>query len=45
MAAIAGHDAGAFLASMLEGVEAEVGELGCVLMAEDSANAAFVLGA
>lgn len=45
MAAVAGHDPGAFLAAMLEGIEAEVGELGCVFMAENSANAAFVLGA
>ena len=44
LAAIAGDDAGAFLAAVLQGVEPEVDELGGVLVAEHAADAAFVAG-
>jgi len=41
--AIAGYDAGGFLAAMLEGVEAEVGEVGGFGMAEDAEDTTFVV--
>jgi len=43
LGAIGGADAGAFLAAMLEGVEAEVGELGGFGVAVDGDDAAFVV--
>ena len=41
--AIAGNDAGGFLAAMLERIEAEVGEVGGFGMAEDAEDATFVV--
>ena len=41
--AVAGDDAGGFLAAMLQGVKAEVGEVGGFRMAEDAEDAAFVV--
>lgn len=42
--AIADYNAGAFLASVLEGVESKIDELGGVFMAENPADATFVPG-
>ena len=42
MLAVVGDDAGGFLAAVLQGVQAERGELGCVRMAEDAEDAAFL---
>jgi len=41
--AIAGDDAGGFLAAMLEGVESEVSEVGRFGMAEDAEDATMVV--
>ena len=42
--AITGNNSGTFLASVLEGIQAEIGELGGILVAKDSADAAFMPG-
>ena len=39
---VVGDDAAGFLSAMLEGVEAEGGEHGCVVAAEDAEHAALV---
>jgi hypothetical protein len=41
--AIVGNDAGGFLASMLQCMQAEGDDCGCVLPAEDAEHAAFVV--
>jgi hypothetical protein len=41
-AAVTGNNAGTFLAAVLQGVQAEIGQSGRVLTAEYSADAAFV---
>ncbi len=42
--AITGNDPGAFLATMLEGVEAKIDELGGILVAKNATDTAFVAG-
>ena len=41
--AIGGDDAGGFLAAMLQGIEAEIGELGGFGMAEDAADTTVIV--
>jgi len=41
---VSGDNARTFLAAVLQGVQAKINELGGVLMAEDSADAAFMPG-
>ena len=41
--AVGGDDAGGFLAAMLQGVEAEIGELGGFGVAEDAADTAVIV--
>ena len=42
--AVSGHNAGAFLAAMLEGIQSEIDKLGGVLVAENPTDAAFMPG-
>ena len=42
--AVTGDDAGAFLAAVLEGVEAEVGKFGCVWVSKNPKDATVVFG-
>ena len=41
--AVGGADAGPFLAPVLQGVKAQIGEVGCFGMAEDAEDAAFFM--
>ena len=41
--AVGGDDAGGFLAAMLQGVEAQIGELGGFGVAEDAADTAVIV--
>jgi hypothetical protein len=42
--AIRAYYAGALLSSVLQGVEAEIGQLGRIMMVENSTDAAFMSG-
>ena len=45
LAAVRGYNAGAFLSTMLQGIESEIGESGSIRVAKNTTDSTFIFGA